>query len=155
DLGAPFRAGDGRLCAWQHLRVRDVHRALELYDARFRSELADTKAAAQVRHEFGCESRVSATLWAAAIEKGARWLEETDGTLLWHVPASEGDALALMNRIEKAPALDQYLARFRAAKTSDAEKAAPQTEVERSVDATGGGDFLATLLHAFGVTTRR
>src|SRR5262249_26623532 len=49
DLGAPFRAGDGRLCAWQHLRVRDVHRALELYDARFRSELADTKAAAQVR----------------------------------------------------------------------------------------------------------
>jgi len=156
DVGAPFRDVDGRLCGWQHLRVRDVHRAFELCDGLFRAKLADGKEAELYRREFGCGSRVSAALWAAALEKRSRWFEAVEGTLLWHVPASEGDALALMKRIERAPSLEQYLARANAEKWSDAGESAKGREVQRSAEATGDNhDTLVVLLHALGVSARR
>ncbi len=155
ELGAPFRDDYGRLCGWQHVSVRDVHRAFELFDGVLRTELENAEEAARFRRRLGCESRVSAALWVGALQKRVRWFEEVDGTLLWHVPASEGDALALIKRIEKAPSIDQYLERRFAVRAPGSVKSAAEGEAVRVADVKRGGEGLVVLLHALGVTGRR
>lgn len=153
DVGDAFRSADGRLCAWQHLRIRDVHHAIEVFDAMFRGAVA--RSSAMYRDALGCRSRVSEVLWNAAVEKKSRWFEEVDGELLWHVPASEGDAAGMAGRISKASTPEEYVAPFVRPRSRVHEASAPATDVVRSPDSVAGSDPYLVLLRAIGATTRR
>ena len=155
DQGAPFKDAEGRLCGWQHLRVRDVHHVFEILDEMLRAKLADAKEELDFRRKLGCTSKVSATLWKAALDAKSRWFESVDGALIWHVPASEGDARALAKSIEAAPTLERYLERHREREPSDAPAAPAAGGVVRESEvALRGVEGLLVLLHSFGVEPR-
>jgi hypothetical protein len=155
DLGAPFRDADGRLCAWQHVTVRDVHHAFELIDTAFREKPDSSYSVEKFRAALGCTSRVSGVLWQAAIEKKARWFEEVGGELLWHVPASEGDAAVVAERIAKASTPEEYFELLLLLTHRDHVSSVPREDVHRAPEYVSGSDPYCVLLRAIGATTRR
>jgi hypothetical protein len=134
DRGDFFTAADGRLCGWQHLRVRDVTRALAIRNEQWRKQVADAEHGNEMRTCFGCEDDLSGALWKSALEKPEPWYERRGAELLFHVPASEPAARRLAERFERAPSLAAILE----------QESRSEPEAEK----------FAALLHAFGVTVR-
>lgn len=163
DRGEFFRDGDGRLCGWQHLRIRDVTRALEICDEWWRARVADPKAASALRALLGCQDPESVKLWDEARATARRWFERRDAELLLHIPSSTTAARALALRFEQAPSLDSiYAAAARDGDdTADSDGAIiPSADAGKAVvrrqetPRRAEGDWLVAKLHAFGVTVR-
>jgi hypothetical protein len=169
DRGGFFESADGRLCAWQHLRIRNVARVLEIYNRELRAVLADPKESSALRASLGCDDPASVKLWSDATSNSRPWLERSGTELLFHLPASETASRALAIRIETAPTFDSlYEAASRrkddeeegdydAAKPSEPERPAhlDDSVVRRDSELRGSRkDWFAATLHTYGVTVR-
>lgn len=159
DHGKFFRDASGRLCGWQHLRIRDVHAATELLDALMRELFPGKDGARDLLRSFGCDDEESGRRFETAVANKARWFEALDGALLWHVPASEAAARALADRIEQSPTLQSLLdaEAKRKAPPADVERKSAEGEAVRAPEKDARSEertVFAALLHAFGVTSR-
>jgi hypothetical protein len=167
DRGELFKSEDGRICAWQHLRVRNVTHALELWDDTWRTSLADASHAKESRTNLGCDDPESIKLWSEAIAKPQRWLERCGAELLFHVPASGKAARTLAARIEAAPTIESLVeaaARKEAAYADDDD--ATDTAVVHPAEADTSGvrrradlnlsnaNWFFASLHTLGITVR-
>jgi len=173
-----FRAEDGRLCGWQHLRILNVAESLAAADVLIHRELEQELKRPLLRKQekpvaiakaLGCDDAESMALWRLAIAAKAPWFEESGSRILCHVPASASAAQALATRVANAPTLDVLLARLaktKSASGSDATSAASTASTastasapprREAIDVEGariGSEtgLCAALLHAFAVT---
>ncbi len=97
-----FRDAKGRVCAWQHVRVKGLAECLAMGDALLRREFADEKCTADFRKWFGLEDEESLVRWQAAMKEKRRWLSHRGSALEFHVPASDEAARRFLERLEAA-----------------------------------------------------
>ncbi len=137
EHGDFFRAADGRLCAWQHVRVTKLAELLTIADALVRRGLTDDKQRQEFRDWLGIGDEACVTRLDAALANGVRWCDHHGGALEFHVPATEAAATAFVERWAQA-------IRASEASTSQDKSAAPSDFEEVAVGGNRAGIHVAT-----------
>jgi hypothetical protein len=97
--GAFFRAQDGRLCAWQCLRLADCAAFFQAMNAEIHKELEPQARRESFLDSLGVSDEASLRLLAGAVEKRFAFVERRGAAFAWRVPLSDVGHKALVRHV--------------------------------------------------------